>query len=278
MNEELHIIGKTIIEKKYEIVKEVIKQQEEGYKQKVKQTKIPEEQIMEYRAELIQYIGEALIHDLEVVYEKAKSWAGQIGQMGLENEMSIEDAFKVLAIYRKTIWDTIGEEIEKNQYQAMTVFNIGKRINPLLDKLNNIFSTLYVKETRKKFDTAQMALLELSVPVVPLAEGIAVLPVVGEIDTYRAKLMMQITLQQSMQLQISCLIIDVSGVSMIDTMVAQKIFEIVKALKLVGVETKLTGIRPEIAQTIVALGVNFDGIKTRASMQQALTEIGFTMN
>ncbi|WP_312036244.1 STAS domain-containing protein [Priestia aryabhattai] len=122
-----------------------------------------------------------------------------------------------------------------------------------------------------------MALEELSVPMVPLSKGIAVMPIVGQIDTHRAQLIMETALEESANLQLHYLILDISGVLIVDTMVANNIIEIVKALQLIGTKTMITGIRPEIAQTVVSLGIELGTIKTKATLEQALAEIGFSI-
>ncbi|SDE50336.1 Anti-anti-sigma regulatory factor (antagonist of anti-sigma factor) [Priestia aryabhattai B8W22] len=113
--------------------------------------------------------------------------------------------------------------------------------------------------------------------MVPLSKGIAVMPIVGQIDTHRAQLIMETALEESANLQLHYLILDISGVLIVDTMVANNIIEIVKALQLIGTKTMITGIRPEIAQTVVSLGIELGTIKTKATLEQALAEIGFSI-
>lgn len=96
------------------------------------------------------------------------------------------------------------------------------------------------------------------------------MPLVGDIDTARAKIILENTLNQCSQKGVQHLCIDLSGVVIIDTMVAHQIFDLVTSLRLIGVETTISGIRPEIAQTAVQLGLPFNEFRTASSLAHAL--------
>lgn len=119
--------------------------------------------------------------------------------------------------------------------------------------------------------TAQQALiLELSTPVIALSKDVALLPLVGDIDTARAKILLEKTLDECAKLGVSHLLLDLSGVVVIDTAVAHQLFQLIEALSLIGVQTSLSGIRPEIAQTTVHLGLSFDNIPIYPSLAQSI--------
>ncbi|MGP4082897.1 STAS domain-containing protein [Pseudalkalibacillus sp. R45] len=120
---------------------------------------------------------------------------------------------------------------------------------------------------------AQKAMInELSSPVIDLSHNVGLLPIVGDIDTHRAKAILEITLKQCEERNIERLYIDLSGVFMVDTMVAHEIFQLIYSLRLLGVSTTLSGIRPEIAQTAVQLGIDFENVKMTSKLSIALTE------
>lgn len=123
--------------------------------------------------------------------------------------------------------------------------------------------------SNRKLQAQQEMINELSSPVILLNDTTALLPLVGDIDTNRAKLILENTLRNCTEQDVDLLFIDLSGVIIIDTMVAQQIFYLVEALKLVGVETVISGMRPEIAQTAVQLGVSFNA-RTTATLTQAI--------
>nr|WP_243847105.1 STAS domain-containing protein [Thalassobacillus devorans] len=122
---------------------------------------------------------------------------------------------------------------------------------------------------------SQTEINELSVPIIEITESVAVLPLVGAIDTARAQLLMDHALSESSNNDYDYFIIDVSGVPVIDTMVADQIFKVIRGLKLIGVEVKMSGVRPEIAQTMVQLGVDFEDTLSFSSLHRALDYIGF---
>jgi len=126
------------------------------------------------------------------------------------------------------------------------------------------------KYSQNVLKAQQEIINELSAPVISLSNHQGLLPLIGDIDTSRAKMILEHTLRQCTDRDIHHLFVDLSGVAMIDTMVAHQLFQLLKALKLIGVKSTLSGIRPEIAQTAVQLGLSFDGTMIKNSLAQAL--------
>ena len=114
------------------------------------------------------------------------------------------------------------------------------------------------------------ALLELSTPVVKLWDGIVSLPLVGTLDSARTQVVMEKLLQALVDTGSEHAIIDITGVSAVDTQVAQHLLKTVMAARLLGAECIISGIRPQIAQTVVALGIEFGDIATKATLADAL--------
>lgn len=114
------------------------------------------------------------------------------------------------------------------------------------------------------------ALLELSTPVVKLWEGIVSLPLVGTLDSARTQVVMETLLKALVTTGSEHAIIDITGVSAVDTQVAQHLLKTVMAARLLGAECIISGIRPQIAQTMVALGIEFGDVSTKASLADAL--------
>jgi rsbT co-antagonist protein RsbR len=113
-------------------------------------------------------------------------------------------------------------------------------------------------------------LLELSTPVVKLWEGVVAVPLVGTLDSARAQVVMERLLQTLVDTSSPYAIIDITGVPAVDTQVAQHILKTVVAARLMGADCIISGIRPQIAQTIVALGIEFGDIATKSSLADAL--------
>ncbi|WP_426514307.1 STAS domain-containing protein [Dactylosporangium sp. McL0621] len=113
-------------------------------------------------------------------------------------------------------------------------------------------------------------LLELSTPVVKLWDGVVAVPLVGTLDSARAQVVMEKLLQTLVDTGSAYAIVDITGVPAVDTQVAQHILKTVVAARLMGAECIISGIRPQIAQTVVALGIEFGDIATKASLADAL--------
>jgi rsbT co-antagonist protein RsbR len=116
----------------------------------------------------------------------------------------------------------------------------------------------------------QQELLELSTPVVKLYEGILALPMIGTLDSARTQIVMESLLQKIVETESQIAILDITGVPTVDTLVAQHLLKTVTALRLMGAECIISGVRPQIAQTIVHLGVDLQGVTTKASLADAL--------
>lgn len=113
-------------------------------------------------------------------------------------------------------------------------------------------------------------LLELSTPVVKLWDGIVALPLVGTLDSARTQVVMEALLQALVDTGSEHAIIDITGVAAVDTQVAQHLLKTVQAARLLGAECIISGIRPQIAQTVVALGIEFGDIQTKANLSDAM--------
>jgi len=116
----------------------------------------------------------------------------------------------------------------------------------------------------------QEEMLELSTPVVKLWEGVLALPMIGTLDSSRTQIVMESLLQRIIDTGSELAIIDITGVPTVDTLVAQHLLKTVTAIRLMGADAIISGIRPQIAQTIVHLGIDLEGITTKASLADAL--------
>jgi len=128
----------------------------------------------------------------------------------------------------------------------------------------------YVRVREELIADQAEQLLELSTPVVKLWEGVVAVPLVGTLDSARAQVVMERLLQTLVDTGSPHAIIDITGVPAVDTQVAQHILKTVVAARLMGADCIISGIRPQIAQTIVALGIEFGDIATKASLADAL--------
>ena len=118
---------------------------------------------------------------------------------------------------------------------------------------------------------AQQAMLqELSTPLIPLADGVLIMPLIGNIDSRRAQQVMETLLEGIAAHSAEIAILDVTGLPIVDTQVAQALMQTAQAVKLLGAEIILTGIRPELAQILVGLGIDLSAIVTRNRLQDGV--------
>jgi rsbT co-antagonist protein RsbR len=238
-----------------------------------------EPQLLNIRAEFIGIFGQALInYNEQTTIARVKEWAEETGTFISNLGIPLDEALKDTSFYRKFIWKAVEEFGAEIDVLAGTIFKIISVVDPLLDEAVYYFSLTYVRNYEQTLNNAKNALLELSVPVVLLTSGVGVLPLIGSIDTERAALLMEKVLEQASKLRLNYLILDVSGVFIIDTMVVNQLFMVINALALIGVKTIITGIRPEVAQTIVKLGLNLDEITFKSNLHQAFAEIQLVMS
>ncbi|KAB7705581.1 STAS domain-containing protein [Bacillus aerolatus] len=276
MNNEIQFLGEKVIEKKAEIAEKVHKHRLAGIsEEEEKQLAVIEQDILKMRADFIHLFGEALKQQLdkETTAEMISNWGKETGKAIYDLGIPLDEALKDTKFYRTFIWEAIKEEVKKHHMSVDTVFEAGSIIDPLLDEAIYYFSLTFVHFHQAALTEAKAAFMEVSVPVVPVTKEIAILPLIGNIDTDRAQLLMESALKAANNLKLSHLVLDLSGVLTVDTMVADQVFKVVSSLKLLGVETILTGLRPEAAQTLVSIGVNFSNVKTKATLQQALHDL-----
>ena len=139
----------------------------------------------------------------------------------------------------------------------------------LLDKLGLFTMEAYQKSRESVIQRQQRELLELSTPVVELWDNVLALPLIGTLDSGRTQVVMQNLLEKIVSSGAELAIIDITGVPTVDTLVAQHLMKTVAAARLMGADCIISGIRPQIAQTIVHLGVDLGDIVTKATLADA---------
>ena len=140
----------------------------------------------------------------------------------------------------------------------------------LLDKLGLYTTEAYQQSREEVIRHQQEEMLELSTPVVQLWEGIVALPLIGTLDSARTSVVMETLLQTIVDTRSELAIIDITGVPTVDTLVAQHLLKTVAAARLMGADCIISGIRPQIAQTMVHLQIDLSAVTTKATMAEAL--------
>jgi rsbT co-antagonist protein RsbR len=151
-------------------------------------------------------------------------------------------------------------------------------VTALLDDLGLYTTEVFQKSREEVISRQQQELLELSTPVTRLWEGVLAVPLVGTLDSARTQVVMESLLEEIVSSGASIAVMDITGVPTVDTLVAQHLLKTVSAAKLMGAECIISGIRPQIAQTIVHLGVDLGDVVTKATLadgfRHALSQLG----
>ncbi|MBA4109077.1 MAG: polyvinylalcohol dehydrogenase [Leptothrix sp. (in: Bacteria)] len=211
-------------------------------------------------ADLMQFGSDAWSKTRTVLAELSQSRAAQGASAG-------ETSYFVMAI-KKPLFAGLQQLISTDPQQ---VFDTVWAASTLVDKMAQWTATTYQRSREQVIKRQQQELLELSTPVVKLWEGVLAVPMIGTLDSSRTQLVMESLLQRIVETGSELAIIDITGVPTVDTLVAQHLLKTVTAIRLMGADCIISGIRPQIAQTIVHLGIDLQGITTKATLADALS-------
>lgn len=172
--------------------------------------------------------------------------------------------------YLELVGEYAAQNKDKVTFDQLRVWNLAvvRTISDIILK----FTKQSTSAAQKRLQEQQQIIVEMSSPVILLTKSTGLLPLIGEITSHRAQIVFEKTLEQSSKHNLEKLFIDLSGVPVIDTMVAQQIFQLISGLKIIGVHTALSGISPVIAQTAVHLGIKFIDIEVYNTLAQALKQ------
>jgi rsbT co-antagonist protein RsbR len=217
-------------------------------------------------------VAESLLQNEEEMKESIAAWTEQTAYHRANSDTSLTEVIRNGGHFRTLILDYIETFTEQTELDITIkdMMNWIKKINTAFDYVMETFTENFLTILLDRLSSQSHLINELSAPVITLTDDVGLLPIIGDIDTARAKSILETTLQQSTDSGISYLIIDLSGVVLVDTMVAQQIFQLIESLNLIGVQTILTGIRPEVAMTAVQLGIDFSEIQTENSLKRVI--------
>jgi rsbT co-antagonist protein RsbR len=151
-----------------------------------------------------------------------------------------------------------------------TLYHATVQLNRLLDSFSIVTFETFIKGREEVILRQTDEITEISTPVIRVWDGILALPIIGTLDSARTQVVMENLLQEIVETGSSIAILDISGVPAVDSLVAQHLIKTVSATRLMGAECIISGIRPEIAQTIVHLGIDLSNIITKATLASAL--------
>jgi len=199
-------------------------------------------------------------------YGRVRDMLGDVSRSrGLQGFSPSETAMFVFSL-KRPLFARVRKDLATD---GESLANVTWSITELLDKLGLYTTEIYQKTREEVILRQQEELLELSTPVVKLWDGILALPMIGTLDSARTQVVMESLLQRIVETGADVAIIDITGVPTVDTLTAQHLLKTVTAARLMGADCIISGIRPQIAQTIVHLGVDLGAVTTKATLADA---------
>jgi rsbT co-antagonist protein RsbR len=199
-------------------------------------------------------------------WQEARDMLGELSASRTRLGFSPSETATFVFSLKKPLFDHAREEF-KDEPEVLT--EELWRINSLLDKLGLQTTEQSQKAREDVIRRQQQEMMELSTPVVQLWEGILALPLIGTLDSERTQVVMESLLNKIVETGASIAIMDITGVPTVDTLVAQHLLKTVAAARLMGADCIISGIRPQIAQTIVHLGVDLADVTTKSTLADA---------
>lgn len=169
-----------------------------------------------------------------------------------------------------TLKESILEVLQRELTDPAELYKESLKINRVMDNLSIITFETFIKGREEVILRQTDEIAEISTPVIRVWDGILALPIIGTLDSSRTQIVMENLLQEIVDTGSSIAILDISGVPAVDSLVAQHLIKTVAATRLMGAECIISGIRPEIAQTVVHLGIDLSNIITKSSLASAL--------
>jgi rsbT co-antagonist protein RsbR len=210
---------------------------------------------------------EVLISNITDSNEEFRSKLGEFAEKIIRLGWPLTFVNEGMKLFNIVVTEGMVEEgIMTKENQLEIVLDFDEWITPLNNEIINVYTSTW----ERTVSLQRIALQELSAPLIPVFDGITVMPLIGTIDTERAKQIMENLLSGAVRHRSEVVLIDITGVPVVDTMVAHHIIQAAEAVRLIGAKCMLVGIRPEIAQTIVNLGINLDEIITKNTLKKGV--------
>ncbi|WP_434771885.1 STAS domain-containing protein [Pseudomonas entomophila] len=229
-----------------------------------------EHDIRQQTTEFLQLLLEGLSGDVDIGgahWEQTRRFLDKLStsraQQGHDSHQTASFLFALKGPLFRLLQQTLREQPAELTTQLLSV-------SELLDSLGLHTLRTYQKSREGVIKRQQEELLELSTPVVKLWDGVLALPLIGTLDSQRSQTVMESLLQRIVDTGAEIAIIDITGVPTVDTLVAQHLLKTVTAIRLMGADAIISGVRPQIAQTIVHLGLDLGALTTKASLADAL--------
>lgn len=199
-------------------------------------------------------------------FEKVEDLIVGISSSRGKRGFSPRENAQYLISFKEALSQVLSELIK----EPAQLYDANLKLNAILDNLMIMTFEAFMRGREDVISRQVDEISEISTPVIQVWDGIVALPIIGTLDSSRTQVVMESLLQQIVDTGSSIAILDISGVPAVDSLVAQHLIKTVSATRLMGAECIISGIRPEIAQTVVHLGIDLSGITTKASLASAL--------
>ncbi len=217
-------------------------------------------------------ITSSLLGDKVIFNQNKVKWANVIAESRVRSQTSVTEVLEALTNVRIAYWGFIEKfaETHEDETKKEHILRWGNIIHGAFDDLYVEFTEHYFRLLNNQLAKQSKLIDELSAPIINISKTVGILPIVGNMDSGRAEKLLDYVPKKCTEEHIEHLYLDLSGVLFVDTIVAHQVLNITNVLKLLGIKVTITGIRPEIAQMTVQLGLDFSSIDTYSSLQQAI--------
>lgn len=230
-----------------------------------------EDELYPARVKLVKLYANALTMEEFERVEKIRQWGLESGtHFAKEENISLDMMLREVPEYRAYIGTVLKHEGINSQISSEDMYELTTALDAIVNDVVYYFSLPFVHHEKETLKVSQAAIAELSVPIAAINDTTAILPLIGVMDFNRGSILQERVLKEAVRLDLEYLIVDLSGLQTTDTYVAQQLFILFESLSLVGTTPVVSGILPEIAQTLVGLGLNFGAIKSFATLKQAI--------
>lgn len=251
-----------------------IKDGEEGSIYSKQTSHSVENLLLQQHAFTIETVISAFLEDKKSFSNNLNRWASEVAFSRVQLGTPVHEVLSALCITRQLIWEYI-EKFAQEQKDVTTenILQWSSIFHLTFDQLNNEFARMYHEFNRKKLLQQQELIKELGIPVIPITGNIGILPLIGHIDVVRAEIIIEQVPARCLNEQIKHLFIDLSGISIVDTLVLNELMKLIHVLQYTGIKSTLSGMRPEMAQIIHSLGIKLDNISTFSTLKHALINL-----
>lgn len=211
-------------------------------------------------------------------YDGARIYAKNMAERGVLRGMTSEQIIGGMLTLRDVYGRTLAKKYQRDLGRLSAALDV---YEPVANKILSIVALAFVDEREKVIREQQAAIRELSTPVLPIRDRLLILPIIGVIDSVRARQLTEQLLQSIRSNRAKVVVIDITGVPNVDSRVANHLVQTVEAARLLGARAIVTGLSPEIAQTLVTIGVDLSRMNTVGDLQGGIDEadrlLGYTV-